>query len=70
MPLALYFHPLSSYSWKVLIALYENGIAFEGVIVDESTHSAFLKVWPMGKFPVLVDYDRGETAPESSAIID
>ena len=70
MTLKLYHHPLSSYSWKVLIALYENGTAFESVIVDQTTHAEFVKVWPIGKFPVLVDGARGETVPESSAIID
>jgi glutathione S-transferase len=70
MTLTLYAHPLSSYSWKVLIALHENATAFESVSVDETTHAAFLQVWPMGKFPVLVDAARGETVPESSAIID
>jgi glutathione S-transferase len=70
MSLTLYHHPLSSYSWKVLIALYENGTAFEPVIVDQDTHAAFVAVWPMGKFPVLVDHGRGETVPESSVIID
>jgi glutathione S-transferase len=68
--LKLYYHPLSSYSWKVLIPIYDNGTAFEPVIVDETTHAAFLQVWPMGRFPVLVDEARGETVPESSAIID
>ncbi|EIL96356.1 glutathione S-transferase [Rhodanobacter thiooxydans LCS2] len=29
MPLQLYAHPFSSYCQKVLVALYENGIAFE-----------------------------------------
>lgn len=24
----LYYHPLSSYCWKVLIAFYENGTPF------------------------------------------
>jgi glutathione S-transferase len=70
MALKLYYHPLSSYSWKVLIPLYENATPFEPAIVDQTTHAAFLRVWPMGKFPVLVDEARGETVPESSAIID
>ena len=70
MPLTLYYHPLSSYSWKVLIALYENGAPFERAIVNQDTHAAFVAVWPMGKFPVLVDHARGETVPESSIIID
>ena len=28
MPLTLYYHPLSSFCWKVLIALYENDTPF------------------------------------------
>ena len=28
MSLKLYFHPLSSFCWKVLIALYENDTPF------------------------------------------
>jgi glutathione S-transferase len=70
MSLTLYYHPLSSYSWKVLIALYENGTPFEPAVVDQESHAAFIAVWPIGKFPVLVDGDRGETVPESSIIID
>ena len=34
MALKLYYHPLASFCHKVLIALYEKGIAFEPVIVD------------------------------------
>src|ERR1700722_18148076 len=70
MSLTLYHHPLSSYSWKVLIALYENDTPFESIIVDQDTHAAFAQVWPMAKFPVLVDHERGETVPESSIVID
>jgi glutathione S-transferase len=70
MSLRLYYHPLSSYSWKALIALYEIGAAFEGVIVDEATRPDFLKIWPLGKFPVLVDDERGARIPESSVLIE
>jgi len=61
MPLRLYFHPLSSYCHKVLIALYENGTRFEPVSVnlgDETERAALLKLWPVGKFPVLRDDER------------
>ena len=34
MSLKLYFHPLSSFCQKVLIALYENETPFESHIVD------------------------------------
>jgi glutathione S-transferase len=70
MSLQLYAHPLSSFSWKVLIALYENETPFELVTVDQTTHTDLLRLWPIGKFPVLGDPARGETVPESSAIID
>ena len=34
MALQLYGHPFSSYTWKSLITLYENGIAFEFRMID------------------------------------
>ena len=34
MSLTLYYHPLASFCWKALIALYENDTPFEPVIVD------------------------------------
>jgi glutathione S-transferase len=34
MSLKLYFHPLASFCHKALIPFYENGIAFEPIIVD------------------------------------
>ena len=73
MSLTFYFHPLSSYCHKVLIALYEHGTAFAPLLVDFGDHAsreAFLKVWPIGKFPVLRDEACGETVPESSIIIE
>jgi glutathione S-transferase len=73
MSLTLHYHPLSSYCWKALIALYENGAPFEPVIVDlgdETSRAAHLALWPLGKMPVLRDDARGETVPETSVIID
>ena len=73
MTLQLYFHPLSSFSQKVLIALYENETPFEPQILnfgDENSRNAFLRIWPMGKFPVLVDEARDRTVPETSIIIE
>ena len=73
MSLKLYYHPLSSYCWKALIALYENGTPFEPRIVDlgdEASRAAFLALWPMGKMPVLRDEAGGATIPESSIIIE
>ncbi len=73
MSLTLHYHPLSSYCWKILIALYESGAPFEPVIVDlgdETSRAAHLALWPLGKMPVLRDDARGETVPETSVIID
>jgi glutathione S-transferase len=73
MSLKLYFHPLSSFCWKALVALYENGTPFTPVSVDlssETQRAALLKLWPLGKFPVLRDDATDRTIPESSIIIE
>ncbi|MEA2781351.1 MAG: glutathione S-transferase [Rhodospirillaceae bacterium] len=73
MSLKLYFHPLSSFCQKVLIAFYENDTRFEPEIVDlanETSSAAFKKIWPIGKFPVLRDEAKDRTVPESSIIIE
>ena len=73
MSLTLYFHPLSSFCQKVLIALYENDTPFKGHLVnltDEKSRAEFLKVWPIGKFPVLHDSNGDRIIPESTIIID
>ena len=71
MSLTLYFHPLSSYCHKALIALYENGTPFtphQVDLMDAAQSAAFKQIWPMGKFPVLRDGDR--VVPESTTIIE
>jgi glutathione S-transferase len=73
MSLKLYFHPLSSFCQKALIALYENDTPFEPHIVDlldEASRAELTKIWPIGKFPVLRDDARDRTVPESSIIIE
>jgi glutathione S-transferase len=73
MSLHLYFHPLSSFCWKTLIALYENDTPFAPHMVDlgnETERAALLKLWPVGKFPVLRDDAKDRTIPESSIIIE
>ena len=73
MTLRLYYHPLSSFCQKALIALYETGTAFTPQIVDlrdEKDRGAFLKLWPIGKFPVMKDEARDRLVPESSIIIE
>jgi glutathione S-transferase len=73
MSLKLYFHPLASFCHKALIALYENGVPFEPVIVDladDRSSAAFRAVWPMGKMPVLRDEARDRTVAESTIVIE
>src|ERR1700733_4692006 len=73
MSLTLHFHPLSSYCHKALIALYENDTPFTPNLVnlaDAAERAALLKLWPVGKFPVLGDDARNQTVPESSVIIE
>ena len=73
MSLKLYFHPLSSFCQKALIAFYENDTPFEPHIVDlgnEVSNAEFKAIWPIGRFPVLRDEANDRTVPESSIIIE
>ena len=67
----LFGHPFSSYCWKVLIALYENGTDFtlRQLGPDEPENAAeWARRWPMRKMPVLVD--KGQTVIQTDAIIE
>ena len=70
--LALYGPPFSSYTQKVLTALYENGTPFELRNLDPAApgnHAPeWLRRWPLAKFPLLVDGDH--TVVESSIVIE
>lgn len=71
MTLVLYGHPFSSYTQKVLIALYENQtpFTFRSLGPDHPEHARdWLKLWPIARFPVLVD--DGRTVAETSIIIE
>ena len=73
MSLTLLFHPLSSFCWKTLVALYENDTPFTPQMLnpgDEADRAALRKLWPIGKFPVLRDDGRHQIIPESSIIIE
>ena len=73
MTLTLHYHPFSSFCQKVLVALYEREVPFEGVVVDlgdPEQKAALERLWPIGKFPVLRDEARGVTVPESSLIVE
>lgn len=69
MPLTLYAHPFSSYCQKVLMALWENDTPFAyRHMEDPGSREALVDLWPIGKFPVLVD--DGRTILETSVIIE
>jgi glutathione S-transferase len=71
MALTLYYHPLSSYCWKVLIALYENGTPFQARTVNlgnPAERAAYAALWPTAKIPLLVDGER--VVPETSIQIE
>jgi glutathione S-transferase len=71
MALTLYYHPFSSYSWKVLIPLYEAATPFTARTIEDPQAAAELKRnWPIGRFPVLVVEQGGLTLPEASIIIE
>jgi glutathione S-transferase len=67
--LSLFAHPFSSYSQKVLIALWELDLPFTYRHLEEGDAGADMAaLWPFGQFPVLVDDDT--TVAESSIIIE
>lgn len=71
MTLILHYHPLSSYCWKALIALYEKGVPFEARVVnlgDADARAAYKALWPTGKIPLLED--EGAVVPETSIMIE
>ncbi|WP_448107358.1 glutathione S-transferase family protein [Pseudomonas azerbaijanoccidentalis] len=73
MPLTLYYHPLSSYCHKVLVALYEYAIEFEPRIIDlsnEADRAELQALWPLCKFPVIRDQRNPQGLAESSIIIE
>ncbi len=68
----LYYHPISTYAQKALIAFYEKSVAFTPELVnlmDEAARGAYRKIYPLGKVPLLV-LDDGQWVPESSIIVE
>lgn len=73
MSFTLYFHPLSSYCWKALIALYDSGTPFTPRMVnlgDAQDRATLQALWPPCRFPVLHDSARDRVLPESSILIE
>lgn len=71
MALQLYFHPFSSYCQKVLVSLYDNDTPFERKVLegpDSPTGLELAAIWPIKRFPVLVD--GGRVIREATCIIE
>ena len=70
MSLLFYGHPFSSYTQKVLIPLYADETEFEyrQVPENEENYAELKRIWPFGKFPVLVD--DGKAIMESTCVIE
>lgn len=72
MSLVFFGHPFSSYTQKVLIALYADGTDFGYRRLEVADPKPFMdelkSYWPFGKFPVLLD-DR-QAVIESTVIIE
>ena len=71
MSLQLFGHPFSSYTWKVLIALWadETPFKFRMLGPDHPENGDELRRrWPFGQFPLLVDGDR--SVAEATCIIE
>jgi glutathione S-transferase len=68
--LELFGHPFSSYTWKVLISLYAEGteFRFRQVPEDQETYAELKRIWPFGKFPLLID--DGQPVFETTPIIE
>jgi glutathione S-transferase len=69
--LQLFGHPFSSYTWKVLIALWadETPFKFRMLGPDHPENGEELRRrWPFGQFPLLVDGDR--SVVEATCIIE
>jgi len=68
--LELFGHPFSSYTWKVLTALYADGteFRFRQVPEDEDNYAELKRIWPFGKFPLLID--DGQPVFETTPIIE
>jgi glutathione S-transferase len=69
--LTLFAHPFSSYSWKVLIALWADATPFTYRNVDPAfpgVMDELRALWPLAKFPLLVD--DGQVIAETTCIIE
>src|SRR5262245_1384952 len=69
MALVLHGHPFSSYTQKVLIALYENATPYTWRVLDgPPAFEELARLWPIRLMPVLVD--DGTPVAEPSIIVE
>ena len=71
MRLQLFGHPFSSYTSKVLIALWADETPFEFRMLGPDhpeNGDELVRRWPFGQFPLLVDNDR--SVAEATCIIE
>jgi glutathione S-transferase len=71
MSIRIYGHAFSSYTQKALVALYENGTAFEFKPLGPESPENFAELkrhWPVAKFPLIEE--GGRVVFEASAIIE
>src|SRR5437016_11531538 len=72
MAIKLHYHPLSTYSRRVLIALTEKQISYEPVVLDmparKHREPAYLALNPYGRVPTLEE--DGFVLYESTAILN
>jgi len=69
----LYYHPISSYSQKAVMAFHEKGATFKPMLInimDPQAKAEYRKVHPLAKLPLLVDEKADRVVPESSIIIE
>ncbi|HEX7641158.1 MAG TPA: glutathione S-transferase family protein [Burkholderiaceae bacterium] len=67
-----YYNPLSTYSQKAMIALYEKDISVQREVVwmnDAESRAAYEKIYPICKVPLLIA-DDGRMVPESSIVVE
>lgn len=71
MSLEFFGHPFSSYTQKVLIALWADGTEFEYRMLDPEHPENMTELkrhWPFGLFPLLID--NGRAVVETTCIIE
>lgn len=72
LALTIYMHPLASYCWKALIALYELHTPFRIEMIEgwPAQNEKLRRLWPLAKMPVLHDAARDDVVPEASIVIE